>query len=91
MLMSPNMGRITTLADNPSLGPLSTIGIELLATVCLVIIFALAAFEAGIGLSSYADSLAGFDECDFRADAEGPSYDFWGFLSFYSSIFMEDK
>lgn len=47
-----------------------------MATVGLIVVLALSAIEAGVGLCADANSLAGFDERDFRTNAEGCADDF---------------
>ena len=54
--MPPNMTRISSLGYNPSFGPDSTVGIDLVAAVSLVVIFALLTVETGIDLSTDTNS-----------------------------------
>lgn len=48
MLMGTDVGGISTLRDDSCVGPLCTVSIKLVPAVGLVVLFALAAVEAGI-------------------------------------------
>ena len=77
MLMCANMRRVSTLRHNSCIRPNSAICIQLMATVRLVIILALAAHEAGVRLRAYADALSRLDERDFWTDAESRADNFY--------------
>lgn len=72
------MARISTLRNDSGFGPDSSVGIELVATVCFIVIFALATLETGVRLGADTDALTGLDEGYFWADAEGFAYNFCG-------------
>ncbi len=74
--MGAHMRAVSALGDDTRLGPLRAIGVELVAAVSFVVVVALAAVEAGVGLGADADALAGLDESDFWADAESCADDF---------------
>src|SRR4051812_44777115 len=88
MLVCPNMASITTLANNSRVRPHSTIGIQLMLAISLVIILALSALQTRVGLGADTDTLAFFDECYFRADAHCRSYDFYSAGSVYAFPLM---
>ena len=61
----------------------------MLEAVGLVVVLALAAVEAGVGLGADADTLAGLDESYFGTDAEGGSDDFYGWDCQPVTVVME--
>lgn len=77
VLMRSHVGGIAALRNYAGIGPFRAVRVELIATISLVIILALPTVEAGEGLGTDADALAGFDECHLRADAECRADDFW--------------
>ncbi len=70
MLVGAHVRGVASLGNDAGVRPFRAVGIQLMAAVGLVVIFALAAIEAGVRLSSYSDTLAGLDECDFWSNAE---------------------
>lgn len=74
--MSPHMRRIPSLRNNPRIRPHGPIRIQLMPTIRLVIILALATLQTRVRLRSHADSLARLDERDFGPDAESRADDF---------------
>lgn len=76
MFMCPHVARIATLRNDSRVGPDSTVGVELVETVCFVVIFALTTLETGVRLCTYTDSLSGFNKSYFGTDAEGFAYNF---------------
>lgn len=76
MLVRAYMAGVASLGDNSSVRPLGTVCVELVGTVGLVVVLALAAVETGVGLRAHADALPGLDERYFRADAESCTDDF---------------
>jgi len=76
VLVGADVGGVATLSDVIGIGPEGAVGVDLVAAIGFVIHFALAAGEAGVGLGTDADALAGFYEGYFGADAEGLAYDF---------------
>lgn len=69
--MSSHVRRVTSLGDDARLGPDGAKRVHLLGAVRLVVVLALAALEARPRLGADADALAGLDEGDLGADAEG--------------------
>lgn len=66
------------MADDACLGPLRAVGVHHLdLAVCFVVVLALFACAAGVGLRTYADAAAFFDEGYFGSDADCSSDDFW--------------
>lgn len=80
MLMCPDMTSISTLTHNSSIRPYSTICIQLVLAISLVIVLALSTLQAGVGLSAHANALTFFDERDFRTGADSCSYDFCAYI-----------
>ena len=77
MLMSSHMTTITTLRYHTSLGPLSTISIQLLAAISLVVVVALPAIQARIRLCSNTHSLTLLDQGNLGTDANSRADDFY--------------
>lgn len=76
--MHTNMRSITTLADNSSVGPLGTIGVDqVVLAICLVVVFALLAGAAGVDLCANTNTLTFLDESHLRTNANGLPNDFW--------------
>ena len=69
VLVGADVGRVAALRDDAGLGPGGAVGVQLLAAVGLVVVFALAAVEARVGLGTDADALALLDQGDLGADA----------------------
>lgn len=76
-----HMRRVASLGDNSCLWPLCTIGIQLVAAVSLIIVLALAALKAGVGLCAYTNSLARLDEGDFWTNAKSSAHNLWNSVS----------
>jgi hypothetical protein len=76
MLVRADVRRVSALRHDARVGPHGTVGIQLMATIRLVVVLALAAHEARVGLGSYSYALAGLDERDFGPDAESCADDF---------------
>lgn len=74
--MCPDVGGVATLGNNTRIGPDGTICVELVLAVCLVIIFALSALEAGIALSTDTNTLALFDQGHLWSDTDCLSNNF---------------
>ena len=70
VLVCAHMRRVSSLGDDSGFWPLRTIGIQLMAAVGLIVVLALAAVKAGVGLGAYSNSLARLDESDYWANAE---------------------
>lgn len=70
------MRRVATLRNRARVRKGRPIGIELLLAVRLVVVFALPAVEAGVGLSADTHTLAGLDLGDFWSDSKGLANDF---------------
>lgn len=73
VLVCAYVGRVSSLGDDSSLRPFRTVGVQLMAAVSLVVVLALAAFKAGVGLCAYTNSLTNLDEGDFWANAKSSS------------------
>jgi hypothetical protein len=73
--MSPNVGRISSLAHDSRIRPHGTVSIELVHTIRLIVILALLALQTRVALRANTDSLSRLDECDFRSNAECCSND----------------
>lgn len=71
MLVGSHVRGVATLGDDASLGPDGAEGVHLLGAVRLVVVLALAALEARPRLGADADALAGLDQGDLGADAQG--------------------
>jgi hypothetical protein len=76
VFMSPNVGRISSLAHDSRIGPHGTVSIELMHTVRLIVILALLALQTRVTLRANTDSLSRLDECDFRSNTERCSNNF---------------
>jgi hypothetical protein len=81
MLMSPNMRRIPSLTHDSCIRPHSTIRIQLMHTVCLVIRLTLSALQTRVALGANTNSLTGLDERNFRPNAECRANDFYSHVS----------
>ena len=68
--MSPNMGGVPSLAHDSRVRPHSTISIELMHTIRLIVILALLALQTRVALRTDTDSLSRLDERDFRSNTE---------------------
>lgn len=77
------MARIAPLRHDSRFRPDGSISIELVATICFIVIFALATLETGVGLGADADALPALDEGYFGADAEGFAYNFYLVFSMF--------
>ena len=58
VLVCAHVRGVASLGDDAAVGPLGTVGIQLMAAVCLIVVLALAAVQTGVGLRSYANALA---------------------------------
>jgi hypothetical protein len=61
VLVGANVRRIPALRHDARVGPDGAVRVELLEAVRLVLVAALSAIEATVGLRANADALAGFD------------------------------
>lgn len=75
MLVCADVRRVTSLRHDSRLRPDSTVGIQLLTAVRLVIRLALLAIQARVALSSYTDSLSDLDQSDLGTDSQRCAYD----------------
>lgn len=75
MFVGPHVRGVPALRDNAGVGPLCTVGVELIGAVRLVLVLALPAVEAGIRLRADADALAGLDEGHLGPDTQRRSDD----------------
>ena len=81
------MRRVSALANDACLWPLGSVCVQAEnGAVSLVVVLALLAFSAGVGLSADADTLAFLDQGYFRADANGTTDDFWFVLVIWYSL-----
>lgn len=80
MLVRAHVRRVAALRDEAGALPERAVRVALVHAVGLVVVLALAAVEARVGLCANADARALLDEGDLGADADGCAYDFWGVL-----------
>lgn len=78
MLVGADVRGVATLRNDAGALPERTVGVALVHAVGLVVVLALAAVEARVGLCADADARALLDEGDLGADADGCAYDFCG-------------
>lgn len=71
MFMGADMRGVATLRHQASIGPDAAIGIELLCAVCLVVIVALAAVQAGERLCAHSHAVTNFDSCYLGTNTDG--------------------
>lgn len=76
VFMGADMRRVSALGNHTGIRKGRSVGVELLLAVCLVVVSALAAVEARVGLSADTNTLAGLDLGDLWSDSEGLSDDF---------------
>lgn len=74
--MGADMRRVSALGNRTGIRKGRSVCIELLLAVRLIVVLALAAVEAGVGLSADTDTLAGLDLGDLWSDPEGLADDF---------------
>lgn len=77
MLVCAHVRGVASLGDDATVGPLGTVGIQLMATVCLIIVLALAAVETGVGLRSYTNALSRLYQGDFGTNPQRFPNNFW--------------
>jgi hypothetical protein len=75
------MGRVATLRHDASVRPDTAVCIHLLRAVRLIVVFALAAFQAGIRLCADADALTSLDVGNFGTNFDGFAYNLYGNVS----------
>jgi hypothetical protein len=75
--MCPDVGRVATLRDNARVGPDGTVRVDLVLTVCLIVILALPALKAGIALGTDTNTLALLDQGHLGSDTDSLSNNLW--------------
>ena len=73
--MCSNVGRVAALGHNASIGPYCAVCVELLLAIRLIVVLALAAFEAGVRLCADTDALTLLDQRHLGAYTERLSDD----------------